>query len=324
MLSACATLSTQPAPIGLEPVEAEPANTINPTIELEPSITPTSLQIDPGTPISPDKALEGNRPLAARVNDQPVFLDSYEKLVTQIEQALQAQGIDLSREEGQLALAEAQQQALEGLIDQSIIEQQAAKLNIAVPEVMLEARVRESVAQKSNQVNFEEWLAANDLTLEEFKNTLRSQLLSAQLFEEVTANLPETAVQIQLQYIRVTDLNLAWDIIEQLKSGDNFISLVREYSLDTDRQTDDEPLEWFPKGLNRFPKTVEQIAFSLQPGQVSGPIETRQGFYIIRLQNREEQRLLTNEMRQILKKQIFTTWLMEQRAAAEIEKFIAP
>ncbi|MBI1882346.1 MAG: SurA N-terminal domain-containing protein, partial [Chloroflexi bacterium] len=70
-----------------------------------------------------DGAFEGNRPVAARVNHQPIFLETYEKQSVRFEQTLRTQGVDLTSARGQTILAQVRQRVLETLIDQSLIEQ---------------------------------------------------------------------------------------------------------------------------------------------------------------------------------------------------------
>ena len=309
ILSGCEILSIQQGMSILPTPEVEQTYRPHPISETRPAtatVAPT-----------PDRAVEGKRRLAARVNDQPIYLDTYEQQVNQLEQALQAQGVDLASEDSQTRQAQLRQQVLAGQIDQLLIEQAAKNLGLTITEAELEVQVQESIAQQQGQVNFEEWLAANDLTAEGFKTVLRSQLIAGKVFEQITAKVPETAEQIQLQHIRVADADTAQTIIKQLKAGGHFESLAQEQSLDGAVTPD-----WFPQGAGQWPLEVENIAFSLEPGQVSGPIQTTQGFYIIKLKQREQERPLTTEARQALKQQIFMGWLRQQRSAAVIETFV--
>lgn len=269
-----------------------------------------------------DAVFEDGRPLAARVNNAPIFLDVYEQQVAQMMQALQAQAVDPATEAGQAALDQAKQQVLNALIDQLIIEQQAEALGISISEETLEARVQESIAQGQGQAQFEAWLTANSLTLADFERLLRSELIANQLFERVTGSVSNRAEQIRVRHIQVADEALARQIIEQLKGGADFAGLAQELSLDENSRTNGGDLGWLTRGIAPLPPEVEQIAFSLKPGQVSGPIGPNVGFHIIKLEEKEADRPLTNEMLQALKKQLFTGWLAQQHAASQIERYI--
>ena len=265
-------------------------------------------------------SVENGLPLAARVNKQPIYLDTFEKQITQFEQTLIAQGTDLSSDEGQDRLTQVQRQVLDALIEQTILEQEASKLNITISDEDLEATAQENINQ--GQARFEAWLAENDLTYEEFKETLRFQLIANQLFEQVTADISESADQILLRQILVADEAIARDIIAQLKVGVSFIELAENHSIDESNRANGGTLGWFPQGAGLIPPEVEALAFTLQQNEVSGPIKTALGFHIIQLQEREAERPLKTEMLQALKQQQFTNWLLERRASSTIEKFV--
>lgn len=267
-----------------------------------------------------DRAFEDGLPLVARVNDQPILLKTYEKQVAQFEQALKTQGIDIASDDGQAIFIQTRKQILEGLIEQLIIEQQARNLGILITREEVEAKAQENIAQLQDRAKFEEWLVNNDLAYEEFLAALQSQMVATELFGYITQNVPQATDQIQLQYIRVEEEATAQAIIERLKKGESFAALAQQYSLAKD--TGDN-LDWFPKAVGLFPSEVETIAFSLQPGEVSGPIQTPLGFYIIQLENKEADRPLTPDMLQILKKQIFDDWLAVQKSSTAIEMYVA-
>lgn len=142
-------------------------------------------------PITADGAFEDKRSVAVRVNHQPIFLETYEKQIVRFEQTLVKQGVDLTSERGQAALAQVRQRILETLIDQSLIEQEATRLNIVITEQAIEVKVQENIAQVQGQAQFEAWLTANDLSYEEFRETLRTQLIANEVFAAITRDIAE-------------------------------------------------------------------------------------------------------------------------------------
>ncbi|MBN1993649.1 MAG: peptidylprolyl isomerase [Anaerolineae bacterium] len=315
ILSACQNTSPLPTtPVTNTPLE-QTAETA-PEIQLELTPPPNNQEgaVDQG-------AFEGEQPLAARVNNQPIFLDPYQKQVAQLEQALKAQNPAITGEQEQATLSQLKRQVLDSLIDQALIEQEANRLGLTITEALLEAKIQESVA-RGGQAQFETWLAANNLTLAEFKETLRAELMANQVFEHITRNVPDTAEQVQMRQILVADEATARAIIKQLKSGADFAALAQAHSLDESSRANGGSLGWFPRELGLVPPEVETIAFSIHPGEVSGPIKSPLGLHIIQLENREAERPLPPEIHQALKQQTFLHWLTEQRARAAIEKFI--
>jgi foldase protein PrsA len=300
---------------------AEQASTVTPTPSPEqPVPAPTTVEealIGNDNEDDKEGAYENDRPLAARVNDQPLYLDTYVKQVGQLRQALSAGGNEPDEE----TLTQIRQQVLNTLIDQTIIEQEAAKAGITVTEDTLDARIQDSITQGGGEAQFEAWLTANNLTSEEFRNQLRAELIANQVYETITGDVPETADQIELSQILVADDATAWNIIEQLKQGADFAQLVQEHSIDESSRANNGNVGWFPQGLGLVPVEVEEIAFSIEPGQVSGPIQSSLGFHIIKLENKEPNRSL-EDIRQPLKQQIFMKWLAEQRSLTTIEIYV--
>ena len=281
-----------------------------------PLATPTAT---PTTEI--DRSRENCRPLAGRVNQQPIYLATYEQRVTKLTEMLAKQGTDLNSPAGQEQVSRLRQQVFEGLVDQVIIEQQATRLGLSISASELEATLQSDIGRGKSPVELPAWLAANSLSDEELKNILQAELLTNRLFEQISAGIPETAAQVQVQYIRVADEPTARLIIEKLKQGVDFSQLAQEYSTVESGQ-DQAEQGWMAKGQGALPAEVEAIAFGLEPGQMNGPIPTQVGFYIIKLLNKEAERPISQSMAQSLKKQNFLDWLSAQRSIATIERFV--
>ncbi len=197
-LSGCGPSSTEPPAIVYVPISSGQGAVAASVTRLEPAFSFTTLNSESGQVIEGSIAgtqertvsgdpFEDNQPLVARVNHQPIFLTVYQQEVARFEQALVAEGVDLSSEKGQETLAQVQRQVLEALIDQAIIEQQAVKLNIFITEETLTTRIQESIAQ--DQAQFDTWLATNGLTYEEFEARLHAQLIANQIFYHLTHNI---------------------------------------------------------------------------------------------------------------------------------------
>jgi parvulin-like peptidyl-prolyl isomerase len=256
------------------------------------------------------------------VNNQPIYLADYEKQVAQFEVALTAQGIDLASEGGKQQLAQVRRQILEAMIDQLLIEQATVEYGVSVSEEELEAKAQESIQQGQGQEQFQKWLTDNNMTYEEFKKTLRSQLLAARMFDQVTASVPTVAEQAHLRHILLDGEEEAQQVLAELQAGGDFATLAQEHSRDEGSRANGGDLGWFPRGLELLPPEVEGEAFRLQPGQISGVVRSQFGYHIIKVEAREADRPLSPEMLQATKQRAFAQWLAERRAAVTIERFV--
>lgn len=283
------------------------------TVEFVQVVTPVTPTVQPpaAQPTRENRELENGKPLAARVNNEPVYFDVYQKQVAKFNAVKTG-----------IAQRSIEQQVLDGLLIQLIVEQYAAEVNLTVTDAEVEAAANGELAQLTAE-QVEAWLTQNGLSRLEFLTNLRNQLITGKVFEHVTQQASNTSEQILLRYIRLEDEVGAQNIIAQLKAGEAFEFLAQTYSLDTASAENGGDLGWLTRESNLLPEEVKNIAFSLHPNEVSGPIYTSNGLYIIRLEDKDPARLLDDDELLARKNKIFTNWLNEQRASAKVERFVA-
>lgn len=76
------------------------------------------------------------------------------------------------------------------------------------------------------------------------------------------------------------------DVLKQLKAGGNFADLAKKNSEDPDSASKGGSLGWIQRGRIPIPE-IEQAAFSLPKGQISGIIRTPVGFQILRVEDHQ-------------------------------------
>ena len=86
--------------------------------------------------------------------------------------------------------------------------------------------------------------------------------------------------KIKCSHILVQKQSEAIAILDQIKNGEKFGKLAREFSSDTGSAKRDGNLGFFGRG--KMVKEFETAAFNLQVGQISEPIKTQYGYHIIK------------------------------------------
>jgi foldase protein PrsA len=281
----------------------------------EPSVPTATVESPTATPTATPLA-----PLAAIVNGQYIFLADYEQRVVQFEEALFEQGIDPNTQEGQEFLREARQDVLEGMIDTVLIEQEAAGLGVTVTDEEVDAQVQSDVETGGGEAAFAEWLMVTGLTRDDYREMLRQSMISQRVLEAVTADVGAEAEQVHVRHIMVDSEEAALEIQAMLQGGADFVALARERSIDLASKDNGGDLGWFPRGF--IAVEMENAAFGLQPGQISGVIQLGEGYHIIQLVEREAAYPLSPEMQLDLRLAIFDQWLAEKRDSATIERFV--
>lgn len=92
---------------------------------------------------------------------------------------------------------------------------------------------------------------------------------------------------------------LADSLSQRIKAGDDFVTLVRNHSQDRGSTGRDGQLPWFGRGEMASPE-YEDIAFSLEKGEISEPFRSAYGWHIVQLQDKRPVRSL-EELRDDLK-----------------------
>ncbi|HID87042.1 MAG TPA: hypothetical protein EYP55_06635 [Anaerolineae bacterium] len=289
--------------------------TATPVIEEMPTPTAVTIAKPPAveTP-APEVAI------AAIVNGQIIPLAEYQKQVAQARAYFIGQGLDPSSEEGRQTLAQVSRQVLDQLIDQVLIEQAAAREGITVSDEEVEASIQK-LREEMGEERFKESLVTAGLTYEDFVRTQRSMLIGNAVIAWVTASLPREAEQVHARHILVQTRAEAEQALARLRAGEEFAALAKELSLDETSREQGGDLGWFPRGI--MPAALEEVAFSLAPGETSGVVETPFGFHVIQVLEKDPEREIPTEMWESLRQQAFMKWLEEQRAQATIERFVA-
>lgn len=304
------TQSTQEAPAA---GETSPA-----AVSTENSAAPVEsgneqISQDP-TPIPPTPT--PSEPLAALVNGQPIFLVDYENELARYQQA-----------EAELGTSETNysQIVIDVLVERELIAQAAAANGVSVSEEEVNAQVAESLEASGGAENFAAWLQSNQLTEEEFRKAIMAGLLTQKMIEIITADVPTTVEQIHARYIRVDDEALAQTILDQINSGADFVELARQYSIDPSGQSGGD-MGFFAAGTLFVPE-LEAPAFALQPGETSQVISAAHSdgsttYYILQVIERDPQRALSDNQRNILLQDTIEAWIQGLRSEAEITIFV--
>jgi len=158
----------------------------------------------------------------------------------------------------------------------------------------------------------DDWLARYGYTEESFRRILTRAVAAAWMRDTIIDRVPQETEQIHAQQILLYEKGQAEAVLAELANGTNFAQLAREY----DPQTQGE-LGWFPRGYLTMP-LLDDILFGLEVGEISDMIETEIGYHIIKVLEKDDNRPLPPDVRQVLQKQALHDWLDRQWTSSEI------
>lgn len=144
------------------------------------------------------------------------------------------------------------------------------------------------------------------------KPRLARELVTAQL----TNDVPQTAEQINAQHIMVATEDLANQLYTQATNGASFSSLARSNSVDTQTAATGGELGWFTRDEVTTP--FADVAFALNPGQISEPFKDGDNWQIVLVNEKEAERPLSDSQYNLAIQGAIDTWLTQQRDQADI------
>jgi peptidyl-prolyl cis-trans isomerase C len=210
-------------------------------------------------------------------------------------------------------------QILDSLIDRELLLQRAKSLKMAVPGQQVDAQMQQLRQRFPSPEAFDQALTAQNLTLDAVKKDVESQLLRQQLVQkEILDKVNVSAGDVQTFYDKNKDKYVeeeqvrarhilfrvppeaspaddaklkgkADDALKRAKQGEDFATLATQLSDDGSKENGGD-LGFFPHG--RMVPAFEEVAFTLQPGQISEVVRTQFGYHIIKVEERKTGRAL--------------------------------
>jgi peptidyl-prolyl cis-trans isomerase D len=147
-----------------------------------------------------------------------------------------------------------------------------------------------------------------------FENTLWQDRVKA----KVTADVTHSQEQVWVRVIEVSDLATAKTVVAQaVQPGADFTALAAKNSIDTGSKDKGGDLGWFGRDSTAVPSDIISSAFALKIGDISQPIKSTGGYYIIQILGHEV-RPLSDQEYQAAVNTAFTNWLTQQRSKSKV------
>lgn len=234
-------------------------------------------------------------------------------------------------------------EVLEALILEKMVMMEVEANDVEITEEAIQEELTEMKNSYGGDEAFEEALVYYGFTEESVMNNIRLNLGIEALMEpyiDITedevlqyfiANKEEfdTTEQVNASHILVDTEEEAMDIKQQLDEGGDFAELAAEYSKDPSNAGQGGALGFFGRGQMVAP--FEEAAFSMEPGEISEPVQTDFGYHIIRIEEKtegQEAKLedVSDEIREILKEEkmnsAYSVWYEDVQEKYEVENFI--
>ena len=172
---------------------------------------------------------------------------------------------------------------------------------------------------------YQEWLNSVRLSDAEYRQVVEANLLREKLREYFKdQKIPTETKQVHLYAILVSNEGNATEVLNRLQNGEDFATLAQELSTDEASKQYGGDLGWLPRGILSYyiDPQLDQAAFSLESGNVSEPIQTTRGYYVIKVAEIDENRPVEDAYREILAASELDKWLNELWTASNIKNYL--
>lgn len=248
--------------------------------------------------------------IAAAVNGVPIASNLLEVRTRQIASVSSYHG-----RIGDKELEEIKNKALEELIIEELVYQEAKGTGITIPEKEIDKRLKEIKKGYPSEDAFNKALSANNLELNGYKKLIEREQSIKKITEKLFGKpikLSDKEVEeyfeknrekfkepenIRLRQILIKVPAYAskeqWEMgrekaknmLAELKAGKDFSKMAKEFSDDPSKEKGGD-MGFIHQG--RLEPYIEDIAFSLKVGEISDVIQTIYGFHIIKLEEKKE------------------------------------
>jgi len=266
------------------------------------SSTESPVTMQPTQTSTPQEPSPTPLPLAASVNGEGITIANY-----QAELALYQAAVDRD------LVPEDEELVLNDLISNMLLGQAAVENGFSLEDSALQERVDQLVEKIGGKSAFDEWLSMSKYDEDSFRTALARSISAAWMRDQIAASVSDFMEQVHAQQILVFDVQEANALVARLQAGADFAALAFEY--DPVARGD---LGWFPRGYLLEPE-VEETAFELEPGQYSGVVETKTGYHIIFVVERDQERVVDPDARLTLQSAALLEWLERRLDEAEIQ-----
>lgn len=145
--------------------------------------------------------------------------------------------------------------------------------------------------------------------IDDLREIFEVQLLREKLVAEITADLETVRSEVWARHILVESIEEAQEVLSRIDEGQDFFTLAEQYSIDASNKERGGDLGWFDE--NTMVAEFSQVAFSLDIGEISDPVESMFGFHIIQSLGKRESQIPPAEFAQ-KQQSAFNDWLNEQ------------
>ncbi len=277
--------------------------------------------------------------IVAEVNGREITLSQLESRMLLFDFLMPEYAQSLEEDESFKAFVE--QNLLSSMIQGHLVEQEIESLGLTIDEEELEANYHKEVGemiseQFQTEENFHERLEELNLSESVLKDLVResykTKILYDHIVEGVTREDAEqfyeenqshfmTPASVKVSHILVENEEEADEAFERIEEGEEFSEVLEDVSMDQPGEfviVEDDP---------SYDQDFTRAAFELTTGEIGSPVETKFGWHIIRLHEKEDETIygyeeVKEEVLALKQEEVFSQYFEDLYHEADIVNYL--
>jgi foldase protein PrsA len=209
---------------------------------------------------------------------------------------------ELEGKRGAKLEAETKRQVATDLIKAKLMEEQARKLGVTVQPGEVDSRIEQERSAKGYDRYMQE-LKSQRLSEEKYRESLEAKMLVEQLGSRITADVTANeneaesfylthkglfshSLMVHVAHVLLETEGQAKMVAEEAQREGDLAKLAKALSQDLATRDNGGDLGWIEQGT--ADPAIEEAAFSLAPGQVSGVVKASDGYHVLKVLERRE------------------------------------
>lgn len=239
--------------------------------------------------------------------------------------------------DGQTLETSIKKRILDTLIVERLILQDADSKNIIVKDEEVTESIDEIMEALGGELEFEEFLESNTMSIEYFTNYTRNRLVFERHLDNFNTSIDisddeaekyfnenkDDLIELRASHILLSNEEDGNRVLKAIRDGQSFDDLALTESKDSRSAMYGGDLGYFEKGEFAAVQEFEKAVFNLEVGGISELIRTEVGYHIIRLDERKDSfEELKDKVINTLKTQEYEKYIEDLRDKAEIKIYL--
>ena len=250
--------------------------------------------------------------IVARVNGNPIYEEQLEPLVNENIKKWKKYGLKQDTPE---MMSRMQMRAVSKVIDQELLKQEAQKMTVKNPDEKVEQKLQEMKKKYGpDDERFDKYLKIRNLTIADLKKSLKEGLYVEEYLRSkniADPDIPEEKIKLfytgnpenyaRAEMVKASHILIKADekasqedkekaykkavqIRKDILAGKGFAEMAKEYS-ECNSASGGGSLGYIERGY--MPEQFEKVAFALDKDAMSDVVETKFGYHIIKVHDKQ-------------------------------------